>query len=316
MMQILLPPPLATDLKQIDQIIHERTHSRAAVISVAGSEFLAPGADRSRAALVLLAAQIGHYERERVIHAAAAAELIYAATRTHHELVDQAERRRGHTRSGEWSHGVTLMVGDYLFALASGEMALSPDPRVIGYYAQAVLRITESTLAPLPSLVPLEATRVQYLERTLGTHAALYAAACRAGAACSGAPLEQIEALGRFGADLGLAMRLADEATEFSGTTPSATSLRAGLVSLPVIFAAAASDASRLTAVLDSTDPAEQQWAISVVRSHGVASTRAEVARLAAQSRLALVGVPPGEAREALVRVADQVLAQAREQAH
>lgn len=308
MSQILLPSTLAADLQQIEQIIHERTHSRAAVISVAGSTLLTPGAERTRAALVLLAAQIGHYQRDRVLHAAAAAELIYAASRTHDDLIDYAERRRGNLASGEWSHGVALMVGDYLFALASGEMALSPDPRVIGYYAQAVLRITESALAPVPELTPLELARAHYLERLHGAHAALYAAACRAGAACSGASLEQIEAMGRFGADLGLALRLVEEAAEFSGEVPTAASLRHGLVSLPLIFAAAASDSARLRAVLDSDDPAEQQWALHQVRAHGVAPTRAEVARLAAQARLALVGVPPGDAREALVRVADQLL--------
>lgn len=311
MTQFPLPPALAAELQHVEQIVLERTHSRAAVISVAGARLLA-GGPRTHAALVLMAAQTGVYQRERVAHAAAAVELIHAATQTHDDLVDEAERRRGAARSGEWGHGVALMVGDYLFALASGEMALSPDPRVIGYFAGAVMRITEETLAPPPPLAPLEEARARHLERLAGTAAALYAAACKAGGACGGAPAEQIEALGRFGHDLGLALRLGDEARDFvapaGGEAPGA-SLRAGAVTMPLIFAAASGDGAALAAALDGGDPAAQAWATAEVRRHGLAPTRAEVARLSAQARVALAGVPPGDAREALARVADFAVA-------
>lgn len=314
MTQIPLSSTLTADLQHVEQIVLERTHSRAAVISVAGARILAPGAERSRAALVLLAAQTGTYQRDRVVHAAAAAELIYAATQTHDDLVDEAERRRGRPRGGEWGHGVALMVGDYLFALAAGEMALSPDPRVISFYAQAVLRITESTLAPAAPLSPLEEARARHLERMADAHGALYAAACRAGGACTGAHPEQIEALGRFGGELGLALRLADETVDFArggGAEPPGASLRAGTITLPLIFAAAQGDGARLGAALDAADPAEQAWAIGEVRRLGLAPTRAEIARLAAQARVALAGVSPGDAREALARVADHAVARA-----
>ncbi|NTW97173.1 MAG: polyprenyl synthetase family protein, partial [Oscillochloris sp.] len=196
MIQLPLPPALLADLQEVDKIVRERTRARAAVIRVADPYVLRPGEDRLRAALVLLSAQAGEYRLERVLHAAAAVELIHAATRTHNDLVDEAERRRGIARQGDWNHGVSLMVGDYLFALAAGEMSLSPDPRVISYYSQAVMRICESELAPVPALRPLERAREQYLAHTGGAAAALYAASCRAGAACGGLPVDQVEALG------------------------------------------------------------------------------------------------------------------------
>ncbi|HMQ34781.1 MAG TPA: polyprenyl synthetase family protein [Chloroflexaceae bacterium] len=317
MTQFPLPPALAADMQQIEQIVHERTSSRAAVISVAGSRLLGDGGARERAGLVLMAAQTGTYRREQVAHAAAAVELIHAATRTHDDLVDEAERRRGAPRTGEWGHGVALMVGDYLFALASGEMALSPDPRVIGYYAHAVMRITEATLAPPAPLRPLEESRARHLERLSGAAAELYAAACKAGGACGGAPPEHIEALGRFGHDLGLALALGDEARDFAGPggqaggEPPGASLRAGVVTMPLIFAASHGDGAGLAAALDSDDTDQQAWALAEVRRHGLAPTRAEIARLAAQARVALAGVPPGAACVALARVADFAVARA-----
>lgn len=296
-----LSPTLTEDLRQIEQIVIERTRSRAAVISVAGTRLLEPGSERVRAALVLLAAQSGDYQRERVQHAAAAAELIYAATQTHDKLVDAAERRRGRPRDGEWNHAVALMVGDYLFALAAGEMALSPDPRVISFYSQAVMRITEATLEPLPGLLPLEQARARHLARINGTHGALFGAACRAGAACANATGDLIEILGRFGELLGLILQLGDEIYDFASA--DGASLRAGLLSLPLIYAATHGDSTRLVTALDSSEPAEQVWAIAEVRRHGLAPTRAEVAYLADQARNTLSGVAAGEAQAALGRV-------------
>jgi geranylgeranyl pyrophosphate synthase len=313
MIQPPLSPALAADLDQVDQMVRERTRARAAVIRAADPHLLRPSEDRLRATLVLLSAQVGAYRLEQIIHVAAAIELIHAATRTHNDLVDEAERRRGQARQGDWNHGLSLMVGDYLFALAAGEMALSPDPRVISYFSQAVMRICESELAPVPALRPLDRACEQYFAHTGGGAAALFAAACRAGAACGGLPAEQIEALGQFGQCLGLALRVGEELRDFTrgsanGASLAGASLRRGESTLPLIFAADAGDGARLELSLDSGG-ADLDWAVAEVRRHGVAPARAEISRLVDAARTALAGVPAGTARDAL----DQVAAYAAE---
>lgn len=310
MTQLALPPNLLADLQQVEQIVLERTHSRAAVISVAGPSVLQPASDRLRAATVLLAAQVGNYQLERVLHAAAAVELIYAATQTHTRLVDEAERRRGRALSGEWNHGVSLMVGDYLFALAAGEMALSPDARVITYYSEAVMQISEGELAPAAPLAPLELARLRHLERIGDSHAALVAAACRAGAVCGGVPPEQIELLGAIGHNVGLALHLGDELHDFGvgavvGDEQRGASLRAGVITLPLIFAASAGNGERLAAALDSSELGEQSWAAEEVRSHGAVAARAELERIVAETRDLLAALPMGEGRAGFVQIVD-----------
>lgn len=304
MTQPPLPPALAADLRQVDQIVRDRARSRATVISAADPRLLSSDEGRLLAALVLLSAQAGIYRLDQTIHAAAAAELINAATRTHNELVDEAERRRGQARRGDWNHGVSLMVGDYLFALASGEMALSPDPRVISYYSQAVMRICESELAPVPALRPLDLARAQYFAHTGDAAAALAAAACRAGAACGQLPADQIEALGAFGHELGLALRIGDELREVAaGAEALGASLRRGLASLPLIFAAAAGDGARLEQTL-GVDAPDLAWAVGEIRQHGVAPARAELGARVAAALAALAAIPAGPARDALARIA------------
>lgn len=314
MPHIEFSPALSADLQQVEQIIQNRLRARAAVLGVASSPLSPPDAPRLRAALVLLAAQTGDYHLERAIHAAAAVELIHAATQTHNDLVDEAERRRGQPRVGPWNHSVALMVGDYLFALAAGEMALSPDPRVILFFTEAVKQITEGVLTPAAPLLPLEEGRARHRERIGQKDAALIVAACKAGAAIGGAGPEQIETLGRFGHELGLALRFGDEVRDFgerNGSSAPGASLRAGVVTLPLIFAATLGDGPRLAAALDSADAGEQSWAIDEVRRYGLAPAREEVLRCAESARAALAQAPPGSGREALARIADYAVRRA-----
>jgi hypothetical protein len=88
---------------------------------------------------------------------------------------------------------------------------------------------------------------------------------------------------------------------------PAGVGLRAGVISLPLIFAVAHGDGARLSAALDSADPVEQAWAAAEVRRHGLAPTSAEIAGLAGAARAALAGVPSGAACAALVHIADHV---------
>ncbi|MEI7771227.1 MAG: polyprenyl synthetase family protein [Chloroflexales bacterium] len=311
MIQPPLPPNLGADMQEVERIISERTRSRATVISAADPHLLRPGDTRLRSALVLLAAQLGDYRLDQAIHAAAAIELIYAATSTHDDLVDEVERRRGLARQGDWNNGILLMVGDYLFALAAGEMSLSPDPRVISYYSQAVMQICESQLAPVLALRPADQAAEQYFAYIEGTSAALHAAACKAGAACGRLGAEQIEALGHFGCELGMALRIGTELRDFArgsanGATLAGSSLRYGAATLPLILAAAAGDGARLELALESGG-ADLDWAVGEVRRHGVGPARAELALRTAAARAALELFPAGPARAALEQIADYV---------
>src|SRR3954462_4034205 len=109
MSQIPMPVALLADLDQVDQVIVERARSRSAIIRIAGQHILTSGGKRVRAALALLAAQLGRYDLGAVIHAAAAVELIHAASLVHDDLVDEAEQRRGATTvHSRWDGNVAL----------------------------------------------------------------------------------------------------------------------------------------------------------------------------------------------------------------
>jgi heptaprenyl diphosphate synthase len=303
MSQASVPHDLIPDLERVDQIISERIAARPVVAGIAG-QYLSPKESRLLAAVVLLASRLGSGAEgaaapDSVAHAAASAELIQAATGVHDALVDEAERRRGEVAShSRWGGSAALMVGDYLLALAAAEMALAPDQRIIEFYSRSVMEVCEGQLAPVTDAAPLDVAREQYMYRAGCLAGAPLEAAARAGGVCAGLPAEQIEALGRFGRDLGLALRIAADARDYEG---SGAALRAGRITLPLIYAADAG-AGGLLRLLDAPPDAVALAAAlaEVRRAGGVERAQADARSLAADASSHLDSLPPGPALAAL----------------
>lgn len=312
--QLVFSPELQADLTRVDRMVSERVTSRSAVLNVAGRYLLGSGGKRLRAALALLSARLGDYDFDRVVHAATSVELIHAASLTHDDLIDDAERRRGiQTVHERWDHGVALMVGDYLFAMSAGEMALAPDPRIITYFSQAVMQICEGELSPVMAAQPLDTAIEQYYFKIGCKTAALFSAACKAGIASAYGNLDQIEELGDFGYKLGLAFQIIDDLLDFTGDEqvlgkPAGNDLRQGTITLPLIYAVARGGGERLAAVVDSNDEAEINWAVAEVRRLGLQPTRDAAQRLVNEALARLATFPDNNARQELSAIATFIL--------
>lgn len=313
MVQLPIPDALIPDLQSVDTLMLERLRSRSALIGAAGRHILSSGGKRIRPALTLLSCQLGDYRLTNVIHAATAVEMIHAATLVHDDLIDDAERRRNkvtvHTR---WDNGVALMVGDYLFALASVEMSLAPDPRIIAYFSQAVMTICEGELSPVMTLTPLEQALEQYRFKTGAKTGALFEAGCKAGMAAGNGTPEQIAAMGAFGYSLGMAFQIVDDILDYVGDEqtlgkPAGSDLRHGTLTLPLIFAAATPGGADLADVADADQLDDAQVAeilAEVKRLGGVEQASAEAERYARQALEQLTIFPASPARAALEEIA------------
>lgn len=305
------------ELSLIEQLLLGRTISQSTPIAAAGAHIVRSGGKRLRAALTLLAAQLGAYSFEQTKHAAAAVELIHAASLVHDDLVDRTHRRRGHvTVHARWDNDVALMLGDYFFALAAAEMALCSDPRIIMFYAQAVQTIVTGELHPVTVVEPFDIAMRQYLYKTGAKTAALFEAGCKAGITTSGGSDEEIAALGQYGYDLGLAFQIVDDILDFIGNEqvlgkPAGNDLRQGTITLPIIYAVANSDSQFLRELVYATNVSDTQvlQAIGeVVLSGGVQQAQAEAARYVASACAHLDRFPATNAKHALLELAQFVL--------
>jgi heptaprenyl diphosphate synthase/octaprenyl-diphosphate synthase len=211
---------------------------------------------------------------------------------------------------------VALMLGDYFFALAAGELAAEPDPRIIKYYADAAQTVVEGELRPVRQLEPLDVALEQYFYKIGSKTAALFEAACKAGIAVSGGTPVQVEALGHFGYDLGLAFQIVDDVLDFIGDEamlgkPAGNDLREGTLTLPLIYAVAESSNPLLreAARTNIPDPARvPQLVAAVIAEGGVARAMAEARRVVERALSHLAEFESSSAVRALGEICDFVL--------
>jgi heptaprenyl diphosphate synthase/octaprenyl-diphosphate synthase len=309
---------LVDDLAAIEQLLVRRADSRAPLLTAAGVHTIGAGGKRLRAALVLAAARLGHYDFERASHPAAAVELLHAASLVHDDLVDHTMRRRGHiTIHTRWDNSVALLLGDYFFALSANELATEPDPRIIRFYATAVQTIVEGELSPVTQLDPLDVALAQYRYKIGCKTAALFEVACKAGIAVAGGTDAQIEALGRFGYDLGLAFQIVDDVLDFIGDEralgkPAGNDLREGTWTLPLIYAVAEGASSQLRELARTLRPPTAERApellSAVIASGGITRAMEEAHATAMRASDQLACFPPSATTYALAEICDFVL--------
>ncbi|WP_298821269.1 polyprenyl synthetase family protein [Chloroflexus sp.] len=303
-MNLTIPPELHHDLLRVESLLRERTRARLSVITLVDSHLITDPSDRLRALIVLAIARLGHHVDEQVAHAAAAVELIQAATRTHDNLIDEQARRRGQIANGAWDHGVALMVGDYLFALAAGEMARSPDPRIIGLYSQAVMRICEGQLTTVTSLTPRAAALAVYWQRAEALSGALLSAAAQAGVLCGGLPESLLEPAARFGLHLGLARQLVAEIRDLEA---DGARLQTGHVPLALLLAADDPLDPVLHAVFTQPTSMTVAAALPLIRAAGLPAARNALSEQQAAAREALDRLPVGATTRWLTDLIQQI---------
>ena len=321
MNQLVAAVDLLPELQAIDDEVLFKLQSRSALIKVAGRYLLSGGGKRIRASLALLAARMGDaYVFDRVLHAAAAVELIHAASLVHDDLIDDADQRRGRTTvHTKWNGNVALMVGDYLFAMAAGEMALAPDPRVIRIFADGVQRICEAELSPVTDVQPTGQALDQYYAKIGGKTAALFEAAARAGIICGGGDEDAVETLGSFGYEVGLAFQIVDDVLDFTADAvtlgkPAGHDLHEGTITLPLILAVEAGGSALLHEVAHTDRPGEALVAAAVaevIRCGGTRRALHEAERLVAQAIARLDRFEGSSARTGLIDLAEFALRRA-----
>ena len=224
---------------------------------------LTSGGKRLRPLLLVLSAQMGEPEREDLLQAAAAIEVLHTATLIHDDIVDGAMSRRGApTTVADYGREIAAATGDFLFAEAFSKLAGIENPRLVRAFAVASVGLASGELEQYRANganVEVEA----YLEHIRKKTAGLFQVACVAGATLGGLSLVQIDALASYGQALGIAFQMSDDIMDLVGKPGLmgkgiGTDLVEGTVTLPVIFALKEGDAATIRRVLADPSPSPE----------------------------------------------------------
>lgn len=272
---------------------------------------LSAGGKRLRPLLVCLTAGVPVVESDGLLRAAAAVELVHAATLVHDDVLDGASLRRG--RPTVVATGGRLMAtatGDLLFSRAFAELAAGGAVEPVQVLSRAVSGLAAGELMQREDAWNASVSVERYLERCRLKTAVLFRGACELGALNGGG---QVSALGRFGESIGLAFQILDDILDVTGPPertgkPRGADLLDGTVTLPLI------DARRLDGDLAALDPrsiktAEQAAGVSdrIAATGALELARKRALALVAEAKAALPLLPDRQ-RAALELVADGVV--------
>ncbi|HEX5404871.1 MAG TPA: polyprenyl synthetase family protein [Pseudonocardiaceae bacterium] len=308
-------------LDRVEDVLHTVVDTEVEFVRATALHLVDAGGKRVRPLFTLLAAQFGDAQRQDVITAAAAVELVHIATLYHDDVMDEATMRRGTvSANARWDNTVAILAGDYLFAHASRLVSdLGTDAaRIIAEtFAELVTGQMRETIGPNPGDDPIE----HYLSVIRQKTGSLIATAGRFGGMCSGATDEHITALREYGRIVGAAFQISDDIIDIaspadeSGKTPG-TDLREGVPTLPMLYALADHepgdrDGMRLRELLGRplTDDDEVAEALNLLReSSALPRARKTLSDYADRAREVLRALPDHPAREALRSMADYLV--------
>lgn len=196
---------------------------------------------RLRGGFCLLAGGFTEKNPRDVMDAAAALEAFHLATLIHDDIIDGAPKRRG-MPSVHHMHGFrkAVLLGDFLFSRALLTMTpLLKDKEELSL-ARGILHICRQEIRQsLGREFPWSIR--EYTRRAAGKTAALFSLSLRIGGIISEASSDVLQALSRYGYNLGMAFQIIDDIMDLSPGMrtgkPVFQDLQNGIPTLPLILA-------------------------------------------------------------------------------
>lgn len=230
-----------------------------------------------RPTLVLLTAKALGTATPATLHAAATLELLHTASLIHDDVIDEASLRRGreavHTI---FDNKASVLVGDYLLALALGESARTNHIDAVHTVAQLGQLLSQGELLQLENIQASDFSEDRYYRIIKEKTAVLFSACLRLGALTSGLPLTpqheaQLEALGLH---IGTAFQIRDDIFDYHTDDvgkPTGNDMQEGKITLPAIYVLNHTADPTLTAIALSVRQGEatpEQIATLITATH------------------------------------------------
>ncbi|HEY64066.1 MAG TPA: polyprenyl synthetase family protein [Caldilineae bacterium] len=307
------------ELDMVEDLMRAKLREAFPPVAQALEGLITRGGKRLRPAITILASKFHACDVQVVLPIAAAAEALHTATLIHDDVIDGALLRRGlPTLNAVWSHGATVLAGDYLFAQAADLAAETENPRVIRIFSRTLMTICDGELRQLFSSLDWRQPKEEYYRRIFAKTASLFQAAAETGAIISGAPEEYVQALSAYGYNFGMAFQIVDDILDFVGDEavmgkPAGSDLRQGTVTLPVFYFlqedARAPELERILEHARANGGDRLEEAVALIRDSDAIRLAQEEARdFIARAREALKTLPDVPAREVLADLADFVV--------
>ncbi len=234
--------PIAEDLLKVEEKLRNLSHLNLPHLPELLEHALQAGGKRVRPAITLLAGSFYPHTHSLPLMMAAAVELLHIATLIHDDTVDNSPLRRGRpTVSGLWGKDVAVLLGDYVFATSAVFVCETNNVRVIRRFSETLMDLSSGQLQEYFSNSSAEQRRSDYGDCIFRKTASLFQTSSETGAILTDAPEESVEALKRYGYNIGMAFQVIDDILDVKGNVqeigkPVGNDLLQGVLTLPAII--------------------------------------------------------------------------------
>ena len=182
---------------------------------------LSLGGKRIRPVLMMLGYNLWKDDPERILMPAVAVETYHNYTLLHDDLMDNADKRRGHdTVHKKWDANTAILSGDAMLVVAYQRLASVDQTKlkpVLDLFTETALEIDEGQQFDIDFENRSDVKEEEYIEMIRLKTSVLLACALKIGAILANAPVTDAEALYKFGEQLGLAFQLQDDLLDVYG---------------------------------------------------------------------------------------------------
>ena len=310
--------PVAADLDVLVADLRQLIGARHPILQAAAEHLFAAGGKRLRPGIVLLISRAISPDgllTPRHRRLAEITEMIHTASLVHDDVVDEASTRRGvPTVHSRFNHRVAVLAGDFLFAQASWHLANLDNLDVVKLLSRVIMDLADGEVRQGLFRYDTGQTFEAYIEKSYCKTASLMANSARAAGVLTELAPERLDALYRFGRQLGLAFQVVDDILDFTGSDqqlgkPAASDLAAGYLTAPALYALQERPALAGLIEREFSQEGDLQQALDLVRGcEAIPRSRALAEQFAREAGEALTWLPPSEPRSALRGLPDFVL--------
>ncbi|MFN9646461.1 MAG: solanesyl diphosphate synthase [Cyanobacteriota bacterium] len=310
--------PVAADLDELVADLRQLIGARHPILQAAAEHLFAAGGKRLRPGIVLLISRAISPDgllTARHRRLAEITEMIHTASLVHDDVVDEAATRRGvATVHSRFNHRVAVLAGDFLFAQASWHLANLDNLEVVKLLSRVIMDLADGEVRQGLFRYDTGQTFEAYIEKSYCKTASLMANSARAAGVLTELPPERLEALYRFGRQLGLAFQVVDDILDFTGNDlqlgkPAASDLASGYLTAPALYALQERPALAGLIEREFSQEGDLEQALDLVRGcEAIPRSRALAEQFAREAGEVLAWLPPSEPRSALRALPDFVL--------
>jgi geranylgeranyl pyrophosphate synthase len=229
-------------LKAVNAVIIENSHNEDPTIRNVIEHALKTSGKRLRARFIL-ASYLSYNDslNDRIINLASSAELFHTASLLHDDVMDDAPVRRGRkTVNAIWDSKTAVLLGDYILSITFKLLDSVDSQRIFRNFIETAQFLGEGALMEQCHKDDLGTSEKTYIYIITRKTAAFFRMCASIGAMLCDAPEDEIEKLGIFGLNYGIAFQITDDlldviSDESTMGKPRGQDILEGHLTLPII---------------------------------------------------------------------------------